>query len=291
MGKEQPDDEVIASNLSKKGSHDLELLLGEWECIKVAYTEDGYTISDVAPIDIEKLKSQGLITIFNFDQNEDFFCYPYYLNFSVSDNRLQFSEYEFEVVPGARFNLFCEHEKDLEIIDFMMNMYSFVIRDDELLVHFTGIEEKNLLIFKKKTYPPPPHLNGTKWKFVGIVDIETGQTKELEPVDCAYCYALTFFSDYQASVHNISSEYNGLDLTPKSINRYPLILFEEKLLTEMYDKDGKYYIVNDFNELLYHIKTCIVTEDELKLYYYEIAGIPPFERTTSIYSLFEKINE
>jgi len=35
-------------------------------------------------------------------------------------------------------------------------------------------------------------LKGTSWKLVGIVDVEAGVMKELEPKDCAWCFTLTF---------------------------------------------------------------------------------------------------
>ena len=288
-GEEQlfPFDEIIASNLSKKGSNELEPLKGEWKFIKFAYTEDGYLISDVDSIDSEKLTLQGMITIFKFDYHEDFFCYPYYLNYSISDNLIKFSEYADDYIAQRRFNLFSD--EDLEIIDILMNTYSFVIRDDELIIHFTGLEEKNLLILKKIDLPSPP-LDGTKWKFVGTFEVGTNIIKELEPKDCEYCYTLSFYSDYQAKVYYISREYMGLDLSLESSNRNPLIEFEEKLITEMYDIDGKYYATNDFIELLCHIKSYTVTEDELKLYYYDIIGSMP-SRNTNIYSLFKNMKQ
>ena len=280
--------EVIASNLLKDGSDDLELLTGEWQCIEFAFTEDGNTIVNRAAIDVGKLKFNGKITFFKFDYADACFCYPYYLNYSISDNLINFSEYEFDVVPTSRFNIFGKHDEDLEMIDVLMKTYSFVIRDDELIVHFVGVEDKNLIIFKKVEYSPPPSLEDTKWKFVGIVDVETGRIKELEPIDCEYCYTLTFYSDFHARVHNISSAYGVFDLSPLSIFRNPLILFEDNLRTELYNKDGQYYITNDFNDLLYHIRSYRVTEDELKIYYFDIYGIPPSERNTNIYSLFKK---
>jgi uncharacterized repeat protein (TIGR02543 family) len=35
-------------------------------------------------------------------------------------------------------------------------------------------------------------LQGTKWKLIGIVDVQTGSLTELEPIDCEQCYTLTF---------------------------------------------------------------------------------------------------
>jgi len=38
-------------------------------------------------------------------------------------------------------------------------------------------------------------LVNTKWKLVGIMDVQTGILTELEPKDCAHCYTLTFDTD------------------------------------------------------------------------------------------------
>jgi len=47
-------------------------------------------------------------------------------------------------------------------------------------------------------------LQGTKWKLAGIVDVQTGELKELEPKDCEKCYTLTFDTCYKI----ISSDTN-----------------------------------------------------------------------------------
>jgi len=49
-------------------------------------------------------------------------------------------------------------------------------------------------------------LQGSKWKLIGIVDVETGKLTELEPKDCGECYTLTFIED---SVFNETLWYNG----------------------------------------------------------------------------------
>jgi len=42
------------------------------------------------------------------------------------------------------------------------------------------------------------NLQGTKWKLAGIVDVQTGDIKELDPKDCDECYTLTFDTDSTA---------------------------------------------------------------------------------------------
>jgi len=38
-------------------------------------------------------------------------------------------------------------------------------------------------------------LQGTQWKLIGIVDVQIGDTIELEPKDCEGCYTITFDTD------------------------------------------------------------------------------------------------
>ena len=44
----------------------------------------------------------------------------------------------------------------------------------------------------------PISLENTKWKLVGIIDVETGELQKLAPRDCEECYTLAFISDTKA---------------------------------------------------------------------------------------------
>ena len=50
---------------------------------------------------------------------------------------------------------------------------------------------------------PSTSRRGTIWKLSGIVNIETGEIKELEPVNCEKCYQLHFSGDYKLSATSI----------------------------------------------------------------------------------------
>jgi hypothetical protein len=144
---------------------------------------------------------------------------------------------------------------------------------------------------------PPTYLAGTKWKLVGIVSIETGDTTELVPKDCEYCYTLTFETDYTAIPYNVSrssifSSDLKLNLTPESLNRNPELRFDSFLRMEIYEKDGKYYEIESFRRALGHIESFTVANDELKFFYY-----PPTEKNCNFdyyfndkYSLFKRID-
>ena len=51
-------------------------------------------------------------------------------------------------------------------------------------------------------------LANTKWKLVGIMDVNTGILQELEPKDCEECYSLTFDTDSTVVSLSISAIYN-----------------------------------------------------------------------------------
>ena len=164
--KEPKDKQIIASNLLNKGSVDTALLVGEWELVKFAFTIDGNTISDVATIsdvvndmmlnyisinvpneeyvlslcDIEpQLCTYDLSSIWTFS-----FCYSY-LFYSVSENLTSFIISYFPYMVNIILT-----DDGNDVMNALKNAYSFVIRSDELIIHFTGVKNKNLLILKKR---------------------------------------------------------------------------------------------------------------------------------------------
>lgn len=80
-------------------------------------------------------------------------------------------------------------------------------------------------------------LKDTKWKLVGIMDVQTGALKELEPKDCEECYTLTFNTENTATALSIWAIYNinltNLDLaldicTPDNMAPGPCLYEESK---------------------------------------------------------------
>jgi hypothetical protein len=49
-----------------------------------------------------------------------------------------------------------------------------------------------------KNPEPELTLEGTKWKLEGIVDVETGTMKVLEPTGCDYCYTFVFADNFSS---------------------------------------------------------------------------------------------
>ena len=82
-------------------------------------------------------------------------------------------------------------------------------------------------------------LTGTKWKLSGIVNVETGEIKVLEPKDCEECYTLSFETENKAIAKSINKTLN-LDLL-HLLESIPQEFIDKVLWMEKYDKDGKDY--------------------------------------------------
>ena len=137
-------DEQISFNLSKDGEIDPTLLIGEWNLVKFAHTTDGNKTSDVvdilrgrliipfAPTPIEKNEDER----WRLDHSNSnwFIC-------SLNENLIKLE------LRGSTYMLGTPEED--EIVNAFINAYSFVIKDEKLIIYFAGIENKNLLILKR----------------------------------------------------------------------------------------------------------------------------------------------
>jgi len=149
---DQPDplSELISSNLTKNGMIDPELLIGEWACIAFAYTTDGNEISNETALSGGKLTIPVASTPKNYSENrEDLWRLHYYNSYwwscSLSGNSIKLT-----LLLYTKINVVPE-ERDITVA--LKNAYSFVIKGDELIIYFTGVEDKNLLILKKNDNP------------------------------------------------------------------------------------------------------------------------------------------
>jgi len=210
----------ISLNLSKKGNSDPAQLNGIWDCVRFAYTPDGNTISDVsatpraeftipAAEDSDRWRLRYV--------NDYFYEYSFSSSF-LSDNLLKLYNHgsATHVTPTPT-------PEEYEILPPFGSAYSFVVIGNELIIYFTGDEDKNLLILKKKTPDVDSGLTGTSWKLMGIVDIKTGSLTKLEPKDREEYYTLTFNTDttiYSYSTinqifgnYNVNYETRGINIT------------------------------------------------------------------------------
>jgi len=137
----------ISFNLSKMGEIEPVQLNGVWDCVRFAYTADGNTISEVAAI------SKGELTIpaFFTDKIEDTWRLSYvndiwytysFSSSSLSDNLLTLN------LAGSTIVGAPPEEDEIDMA--LENAYSFVIKGNELMIYFIGVENKNLLILEKR---------------------------------------------------------------------------------------------------------------------------------------------
>jgi len=108
----------------------------------------------------------------------------------------------------------------------------------------------------------PTLLEGTKWKLAGIVDVETGNLKVLEPEDCDKCYTLTFDTKNTFTTNSAS---NGLSGNYKVDYEKKSIYFTNLMGTER----GELGDGNLWWSFFYLIEYFSLQENELKLYYNE----------------------
>jgi len=73
-------------------------------------------------------------------------------------------------------------------------------------------------------------LRGTKWKLEGIVDVQTGELKVLEPERCEVCYMLIINTDSTFKTHTVlggNNYYSGIFEIDFSNLRFNIMAFEE----------------------------------------------------------------
>ena len=156
-------DELITSNLSIDGSINPELLIGEWDCIKFAYTADGSKISGAVAISESRLRIPSVPT--PIENNDE----PWILDLAISNRficSLDGNLIKLRCIGSTSYLYIMPPHEMYDIILALENAYSFVIKGDILFFYFTGIEKyltgegrheytekiknKNLLILKKR---------------------------------------------------------------------------------------------------------------------------------------------
>ena len=148
LPEQELSDEVIAFNLSEGGKTDPELLIGEWDCVRFAYTEDGNTISDVAAI------SKGWLTIpVAATPKENDLTNQWRLDYHT--NSIGFicllKGNLIELVQNENGFTLRSSPEEIDIVFALTNAYSYVIKGDEIIIYFTGAGNKNLLILRKSS--------------------------------------------------------------------------------------------------------------------------------------------
>ena len=118
------------------------------------------------------------------------------------------------------------------------------VKEEKLISEETGTGEEESETFA---------LQGTKWKLAGLMDVETGDLRELEPKDCEECFTFYFYTDSTAQGKS-TINWLRLSLSP---------VVEINILTCVLDApDGDIY-----TNTLTLINAYTVNKDSLKLYY------------------------
>jgi hypothetical protein len=107
-------------------------------------------------------------------------------------------------------------------------------------------------------------LKGTKWKLVGIVDVETGDLKVLEPKDCTECYTFTFDTDTTFSTYSSFNELGGGYIVDYIEHSFQVTYFGGTKAGE--SGDGELYVRPFWNGT---VQSFFYKESELRLYYDE----------------------
>jgi hypothetical protein len=131
---------------------------------------------------------------------------------------------------------------------------SYAWEDNELKFFYQTDGKESYLLYHKLILPViPENLEGTRWKLSGVVDVETGILRELEPKDCAECYTLEFDTDHTAVGR-------GVDL-PTGIDLFDLRKYMNVDLPEA-NQDANY-----FRGKMISIESFTMTSEEMKLFY------------------------
>ena len=115
-------------------------------------------------------------------------------------------------------------------------------------------------------------LKETTWKLSGIVNIETGELKQIDPVACEDCYTIMFDTDTTFTAVSIwrRSKINLLKMDPVT---------NKMLYCEKYEKDGEDYCDADrFFRAIHEVQSYAVSNGELRLvcsYGYEYLSFVP----------------
>jgi len=141
--------ETIAANLLKQGTADPELLPGEYDLIKFAYTPAGNKISDRNAIVYQGSQAHPRLLIPKVLSNEWWFYYinHYRSTCTINSNLINFLKFG----PITMIHAPVEDE----IASAFLNAYSFVIKGNELIIYFKGDNGKNLLILEKQIEETP----------------------------------------------------------------------------------------------------------------------------------------
>jgi len=144
------------SNLLIGEGYSYREIVAKWELVKFAYTVDGENYKDIAVISKISEPSysinEKIITVLhgnlNFTVNELttttlIFTTEYYF-YSISDNSIRLTDYRNPLYVNINYT-----DDAFDVMHALKYAQSYIIKDNELFIYFTGLKNKNLLILKK----------------------------------------------------------------------------------------------------------------------------------------------
>jgi hypothetical protein len=166
-------DDEITFNLSQNGSNDPDLLIGIWELVEFAYTADGKKITNSRAIADVTLSFPERYKFIRISDDDSLMYNPTHL-FDCDDVPLGVTRwftfvtnYLFYIISADLITYWCGYaylvdrhitDEGYNVLSALRNAYSFVSKDNELIVYFKHKEDpryfdfkgdENLLILKK----------------------------------------------------------------------------------------------------------------------------------------------
>jgi len=146
-------DEQITLNLANNVEFKPEFLIGEWELIGFAYTENGIIITDVEDLTFYDILLNPHYSVLTMSDLTSESGIPIWLFGCESSFRVEYSILPPNLINLSLFQIsydLTNSPKQEAIVSALNKAYSFVIKDYELIIYFKGDKNKNLLIFKKR---------------------------------------------------------------------------------------------------------------------------------------------
>jgi len=167
-----------------------------WKLVGIVDTKTG-TIKELAPKDCEACYTLWFDTDFTFSAINITSRWKLDLR-SLNPNALMNDMLHCERYDKNNKD-YCDSDKFWRSL---LTTESWSVTDEELKL-FTYGGFSYLLFTPHDGDNPSTSVRGTKWKLLGMVDVQTDEINELYPKDCAECYMLDFFGDYRIGIRSL----------------------------------------------------------------------------------------
>ena len=145
---------IVCWSCQSELEYDKDSVFGKWEIMNFAYSEKGQKISNETLIPNEEkscMSVSQIDTIFEFEKKYEFNTIVinwlwgnYY--YSIDGNSIKYLEMSY---PAYIYALLRYTDTGKNIEHALTNTKSYAIQGNELIIYFTGLNDKNLLILKR----------------------------------------------------------------------------------------------------------------------------------------------